>query len=179
MVIIVMGVAGSGKSTVGRLLAARLGWPFRDADDFHPPGNRAKMRRGIPLDDDDRRPWLEAIRTSISEAIGNQANAVYACSALKRAYRKILATDTDDVEFVYLKGSQQVIARRLTNRKGHFFDPALLQTQFDDLEEPCNALVVDIAPPPEAVVDSIIADLGLRQALSSNRPDATVRQRIN
>jgi gluconokinase len=160
MVIVLMGVAGSGKSTVGRLLAGSLGWPFRDADDFHPPRNREKMRRGIPLDDDDRRPWLEAIRASISRTVSRQANAVYSCSALKRAYRKMLAANTGDVKFVYLKGPKQLIAQRLTNRKGHFFDPALLQTQFDDLEEPCNALEVDIAATPETVAQSIIAGLG-------------------
>lgn len=161
MVIILMGVAGSGKTTVGRLLAAHLGWPFRDADDFHPARNQEKMRSGIALDDDDRRPWLEAIRATISLTVSRNANAVYACSALKRAYRKILATNGGEVKFVYLKGPQQLIARRVANRTGHFFDPALLQTQFEDLEEPCDATVVDITQPPEAVVESIIAALGL------------------
>jgi gluconokinase len=161
MVIILMGVAGSGKTTVGRLLAARLGWPFFDADDFHPPRNREKMQRGIPLDDNDRRPWLGAIRGSISQAIFRGANEIYACSALKREYRKILAIDNDEVKFVYLKGPQRLIAQSLANRTGHFFDPALLQTQFHDLEEPCDALEVDIASPPGAVAQSIVAALGL------------------
>lgn len=179
MVIILMGVAGSGKTTVGRLLAAHLGWPFRDADDFHPARNREKMRSGIALEDDDRRPWLEAIRASISVTVSRKANAVYACSALKRAYRKMLAINNGDVKFVYLKGPQQLIAKRVANRTGHFFDPALLQTQFEDLEEPCDALEVDIAQPPEAIAQSIIAALGLRQSrLRPAQSGLTERERM-
>jgi len=169
MVIVLMGVAGSGKTTVGRMLARRLGWPFRDADNFHPLRNREKMRRGIPLDDNDRRPWLQAIRASIIESINNKKNAVYACSALKQAYRQLLATDTNKVKFVYLKGPPELIAKRLANRKGHFFNPALLQTQFNDLEEPRNVLEVDISPQPDAIADSIIAALGLRQGAVSRQ----------
>jgi gluconokinase len=163
MVIVIMGVAGSGKSTVGGVLARRLGWPLRDADDFHPPGNREKMRRGIPLDDNDRRPWLEAVRASIIQSLSNKENAIYACSALKQAYRRLLAADADDVKFVYLKGPPGLIEERLANRKGHFFDPALLQTQFNDLEEPRGVLEVDILSPPEAIADSIIVALRLQQ----------------
>jgi len=162
MVIVLMGVAGSGKSTVGKTLACRLGWPFRDADDFHSAPNREKMLRGIPLDDNDRHPWLEAIRASIVRSLNDGENAVYACSALKHAYRQLLAADAEQVKFVYLKGSPQLIAQRLAGRQGHFFDPALLHTQFDDLEEPHGVLEVDISLPPKAIADSIIAALGLR-----------------
>ena len=164
-----MGVAGSGKTTVGRLLAARLQWPFRDADDFHPPRNREKMRRGIPLNDDDRRPWLDALRASLCHTTVGGTNAVYACSSLKRSYREELATDTGEVKFIYLNGAHQLIAERLIGRKGHFFNPALLQTQFDDLEEPTNALEVDVTPPPESIAESIITALGLGPATSGSR----------
>jgi gluconokinase len=162
MVILLMGVAGSGKSSVGEMLAHRLGWPFRDADDFHSVRNREKMQHGIPLDDNDRRPWLEAIRASIVQSLSAGENAIYACSALKQAYRQLLAADTEEVKFVYLKGPPGLITERLANRQGHFFDPALLRTQFDDLEEPHGVLEVDISLPPEAIADSIIAAMALR-----------------
>ena len=162
MVIILMGVAGSGKSSVGEALAHRLGWPFRDADDFHSARNREKMRCGVPLDDNDRRPWLEAIRASIVQSLSAGENAIYACSALKQAYRQLLAADAGEVKFVYLKGPPGLIAERLAKRQGHFFNPALLRTQFDDLEEPYGVLEADISLPPEAIADSIIAALGLR-----------------
>jgi gluconokinase len=179
MVVVLMGVAGSGKTTVGRELARRLAWPFRDADDFHPLRNREKMRRGIPLDDNDRRPWLEAIHASITQSVNTRQNAIYACSALKQAYRQLLATDLKQVKFVYLKGSPRLIAERLANRKRHFFDPALLQTQFKDLQEPHDVLEVDISPPPEIVADSIRAVLGLREgacALSQQNQSARSSQ---
>jgi gluconokinase len=164
MVIVLMGVAGSGKSTVGQLLARRLGWPFYDADDFHPAASRAKMHRGIPLDDNDRRPWLEAIRESIVQSLSSKENAIYACSALKHGYRQLLAADSDEVKFVYLKGPPQLIAERLADRKGHFFNPALLETQFNDFEEPRNAVKIDISSSPEAIANSIMRALGFAQA---------------
>jgi gluconokinase len=163
MVIVLMGVAGSGKSTVGQLLAEKVGWRFHDADDFHPPRNREKMRRGIPLDDNDRDPWLHAIRTSIVESLIRKQNAIYACSALKQVYRQFLKVN-EDVKFIYLKGPQALIADRLAKRKGHFFDRALLQTQFNDLEEPRDVFEVDISPPPNAIAELIIAGLRLRHA---------------
>jgi gluconokinase len=169
MVIILMGVAGSGKSLVGQVLARRLGWPFRDGDDFHPARNREKMRRGIPLDEDDRHPWLEAIRVSIVKTVRAKEDAVYACSALKYAYRQELAGDAAEVRFVYLKGPRGLIAERLANRRGHFFDPALLQTQFDDLEEPHGVLEAAISLPPEAIADYIIAALRLQHAVVSRQ----------
>jgi len=162
MVIVLMGVAGSGKTSVGQALARRLKWPFRDADDFHPAGNREKMQHGIPLDDDDRRPWLEAVRGSIVQFLDAKKSAIFACSALKQAYRQLLSGDSEDVSFVYLKGSPELIARRLAKRRSHFFDRALLQSQFDDLEEPRGVLEVDISLPPATIVDVIIAALGRR-----------------
>jgi gluconokinase len=169
MVIVLMGVAGSGKTSVGEVLAGRLGWPFHDADDFHSMRNREKMRRGIPLDDNDRRPWLDAIRASIVQSLGAKENAIYACSALKQAYRRLLAADAEEIKFVYLKGSPKLIAQRLANRHGHFFDPALLQTQFDDLEEPHGVLEFDVSLAPEAIADSIIQALDLRQGAASRQ----------
>jgi gluconokinase len=169
MVIVLMGVAGSGKSSVGEALARRLGWRFHDADDFHSTRNREKMRRGIPLDDNDRRPWLEAIRAAIVQSLAAGENAIYACSALKQAYRRLLAADATEVKFVYLKGSPGLIAERLAHRRRHFFDPALLQTQFDELEEPRGVLEVGISSTPEAIADSIIETLGLRQGAASRQ----------
>jgi len=166
MVVVLIGVAGSGKSTMGQVLVDRLGWPFRDADDFHPPRNREKMRRRIPLDDNDRGPWLEAIRASIVESLSSKQNAVYTCSALKQAYRQFLKVD-EEVKFVYLKGPRELIAERLASRTGHFFDPVLLRTQFDDLEEPRDVLEVDISSPPPAIADLIIARLSLRHGIIS------------
>jgi gluconokinase len=164
MVIILMGVAGSGKTTVGQLLARRLGWIFYDGDDFHPASNREKMKRGVPLDETDRRPWLLAIRQLIIDLLNANRNAVVACSALKRSYRQLLAGDGAEVKFVYLQGSPAEIAERLSNRRGHFFDPALLQSQFADLEEPDGALKVDISLRPEQIVDTIIAALAPPEA---------------
>jgi gluconokinase len=168
MVIVLMGVAGSGKTTVGKLLAQRLDWAFEDADDFHPPSNRAKMQRGVPLDENDRRPWLNAIRAAIIRYVNAGKNAIFACSALKQSYRELLAADAGDLKFIYLKGSPELIAARLAKRRGHFFNPALLRNQFDDLEEPHGAIVIDIAPPPETIAASIIAAL----ALSSPRAES-------
>lgn len=176
MVIVLMGVAGSGKTTIGKLLAERLGWPFRDADDFHSPQNLDKMRRGIALDDGDRRPWLEAIRASIIKSLSSNENAIYACSALKRGYRQILSPDPNRVKFVYLKGSSTLIGDRLAKRTGHFFDPALLPAQFKDLQEPTDALGVDISSSPASIADRIVASLGLSE-LIDQRLLGTAQQR--
>lgn len=175
MVIVLMGVAGSGKSSVGEALAHILGWPFRDADDFHPAYNRDKMRRGLPLDDNDRRPWLEAIRASIVQSLRRNESAIYACSALKQAYRRLLATDAQEVKFVYLKGPFGLIVERLAHRQGHFFNFVLLQSQFDDLEEPHDALQVDISSSSEVIADSIIEVLGLRHGGGSPPAAGTSR----
>jgi gluconokinase len=160
MIMIVMGVTGAGKTTVGRLLASELNWDFADADDFHPVVNVEKMRRGIALSDDDRGPWLERLRSAITRWIGEGKNVVLACSALKRSYRQQLAVGAE-VRFVYLKGSSQLIAERLRARAGHFAGEAILAGQFADLEEPQDAVKVEIGPAPEQIVRQIRERLGL------------------
>lgn len=155
-----MGVTGSGKTTVGSLLAQQLGWKFADADDFHPQSNVEKMRHGIPLNDDDRRPWLERLRAEIAKQDAEGRNLVLACSALKKEYREILRVGPT-VEFVYLKGSAELIAHRLEARHGHFADEKILAGQFADLEEPDSALVVDIGGTPEEIVSEIRGRLGV------------------
>jgi gluconokinase len=161
VVIIVTGVAGSGKTTIGRLLATSLGWEFHDADDLHPASNKDKMSRGIPLTDEDRWPWLRAVRDLVNQCLDNRKNAVIACSALKQEYRDLIVSGSKEVILVYLKGSEKLIARRLSLRKDHFFDKRLLQSQFDALEEPTDATIVDISATPEAVVEEIKAKLDL------------------
>ena len=158
-VVIVMGVAGAGKTTVGRLLAAQLGWEFRDADDLHPPANKSKLHSGIALTDVDRAPWLRAVRSLVESMLGSGARVVVACSALKQSYRDEIAADSALVKFVYLKGSEELLRARLAGRIGHFMNPALLQSQIDTLEEPRDAFVVDVALAPEAIVKEIRAKL--------------------
>jgi len=153
-----MGVTGSGKSTVGKLLAQQLGWKFFDGDDFHSPANIEKMRRGMPLNDDDRRPWLEAIRESIRQMVERSENAVIACSALKHSYRQMLRI-TGEVVFVYLKANIDIVRERLKNRTGHFMNPNLIQSQFDTLEESEQALRVDASLPPGEIVRRIRTQL--------------------
>jgi gluconokinase len=159
MVVIVMGVSGSGKSTIGQMLAESLGWEFHDGDDLHPAANKAKMRSGMALTDDDRAPWLLAIRNLISSIIAAGKNAVLACSALKQSYRDEIVVDPALVKIVFLKGSAELIASRINHRIGHFMNPALLQSQFDTLEEPRDAIVVDIDATPEEIVHAIRAKL--------------------
>jgi gluconokinase len=154
MIVIVMGVTGSGKTTVGRLLAQQLRWEFADADDFHPQANVEKIARGIPLDDEDRRPWLERLRIQITNWIANGQNGVLACSALKRTYRQELSVGPE-VRFVYLKGSPELIRQRLRLRRGHFADEKILAGQFADLEEPETAVTVDVSQTPEKIVAEI------------------------
>jgi gluconokinase len=157
-VMVVMGVSGSGKTTVGKLLAGRLGWQYAEADDFHSPANVAKMAAGHPLTDDDRWPWLRAIGAWIDAHIAKREPGVVTCSALKRKYRDILRRP--EVRIVYLQGSHELIAARLSARKGHFFKPDLLASQFADLEEPApdeDALVVSIDADPAVVVERIAA----------------------
>ena len=160
MIVIVMGVVGSGKTTVGRLLAEQLAWEFADADDFHPPSNVEKIRRGIALTDADREPWLQALREAITHWISKGRSVVLACSALKRSYRRELEVGPE-VHFVYLKGSADLIAERLRVRKGHFADDKILASQFADLEEPEGAVTVEIAAPPQQIVAEIRKKLGL------------------
>ncbi|MFB7865079.1 gluconokinase, GntK/IdnK-type [Streptomyces sp. NPDC056069] len=163
--LLVVGVAGSGKSTVGPLLAERLGWTYRDADAFHSEADRARMAAGHAMTDADRAPWLAAIAQWMDEAIAAGRNAVVTCSALKRAYRDILLTGRPDVLLVYLHGSPELLRSRLAGRHGHFFPSALLQSQLADLEEPApdeHALVVEIDQPPEAVATAVLSLMGPR-----------------
>jgi gluconokinase len=159
MVIIVMGVSGSGKTTIARALADALHWSFSDADDFHNPENVQKMRSGIALTDEDREPWLHAIRAAIEEWKCHEFGHVLACSALKDSYREILGRNDPDVKFVYLQGDFDLISRRLKGRKSHFFNAALLRSQFDTLEIPKDALVVDISRTPQEIVQTIIGEI--------------------
>jgi gluconokinase len=159
MVIIVMGVSGSGKTMVGKELAAVLNFAFSDADEFHSEVNVAKMSKGIALSDSDRLPWLLSMRAAIEEWQGDERGHILACSALKASYRKILTSTDSKVALVYLKGSFELIKQRLSERKGHFFNPDLLRSQFAALEEPQHAIVVDISLNPREIVDVVLAAL--------------------
>lgn len=161
-VIVIMGVSGSGKTAVGQALAQRLKCPFFDGDDFHPPENVAKMARGIPLDDGDRRPWLKALHDLIDGQLSQNKQAVLACSALKKEYRRILSGGNPGLVFVFLKGDYDLIWRRLSAREDHYMKAGLLQSQFDELEEPSpgEAFSVDINRPPDEIVDIIMEYLG-------------------
>jgi gluconokinase len=150
-----MGVAGAGKTTIGRLLAQILAWPFLEGDDFHSASNLEKMKLGIPLSDRDRLPWLQSIRRKVDELIRQNQPAVIACSALKKTYRRILSDDSDSVRFVYLRGDYKVINNRLKERRGHFMKPDMLASQFETLEEPEEALEVDASQPPEKIIRQI------------------------
>jgi gluconokinase len=159
MIVILMGVAGSGKTTVGRLLASALGWRFYEGDDFHPRANIDKMQRSVPLTDDDRWPWLQALRQVIDACQAQGTSAVMACSALKQTYRDYLMHGCDEVKLVYLKGSYDLLSQRLAQRRGHFMPAGLLTSQFATLEEPQQGLSVDVSTAPEVLVAAI------RQAL--------------
>lgn len=156
MVLVLMGVSGSGKTTVGKGLAAELGWTFVEADDFHPTANVEKMRNGIALNDDDRRPWLRMLRKRVDAACTDGENVVMACSALKQDHRDELEGGSPGcVRFVYLTGSEELIRRRLEEREGHFMDPALIHSQFEALEPPIGAIWVDVAPAPAVIAANI------------------------
>lgn len=161
MIVVLMGVSGTGKTTVGKVLARRLGWKFYDADDYHPAANVAKMHQGVPLTDEDRKPWLEILARLIDDARGRGENIVLACSALKHSYQEYLQHHHPDVKYVYLTGDPTVIRQRLAGRTGHFFDPSLLSSQLATLEPPEDAVEVDIAPPPEDIAAEIQRRLGL------------------
>jgi gluconokinase len=160
MIVIVMGTTGSGKTTIGSLLAKGMGWEFVDADDFHPPSNVEKMRHGIPLTDADREPWLKALHDKIVEWTAEKHSVVLACSALKQSYRDELRASSD-VKFVYLKGSYQLFSERVLARRGHFAKQDLLASQFATLEEPTDAITVDAAPSPEQIVSEVRWKLGM------------------
>jgi gluconokinase len=179
-VLVVMGVSGSGKSTIAAMLAHRLNWIFEEGDWFHPPSNIEKMHRGEPLTDEDRWPWLEGIAAWIDATRHAGNHGTVACSALKRAYRDILIGERRDVRIVYLKGGRDLIARRLAARNGHFMPPALLDSQFATLEEPQpdeHPIVVPIAAHPREVVEQIVKKLG-KGAAASVRGSAAVGQVI-
>ncbi|MBE9048729.1 gluconokinase [Pleurocapsales cyanobacterium LEGE 10410] len=160
MFYVIMGVSGTGKSTIGKLLSDRTGWAFYDADDFHPPSNINKMNRGIPLTDRDRLPWLDRLKQLIAASLKNNQPGILACSALKSSYRQILRGDRSDVVFVYLRGDYDCIQARVKQRQGHFMKSDLLRSQFDTLEEPQDALIVDVSQTPEKIVDQILSQVG-------------------
>jgi len=163
VIVIIFGVSGAGKTTVGELLARELGWHFLEADDFHPEVNIEKMRSGHPLTDEDRAPWLERLRDQIKRSLTAGERTVLACSALKRKYRQRLRVD-GEVKLVFLRGSYALISEQLSHRRGHFFDPALLQSQFDDLEEPKpdeSALTIELGRTPHELVKEIKEELRL------------------
>ncbi|NET34717.1 MAG: gluconokinase [Cyanothece sp. SIO1E1] len=160
MIVLVMGVSGSGKSTIGQQLAAALNWQFEDADDFHPQANIEKMSRGIPLEDSDRIPWLQTLSALIDHWLKADKNAVLACSALKSTYRQFLWQAPAQMQLVYLKGSFQLLQARLQQRQ-HFMTAALLQSQLDTLEEPEDGIQIDISAPPDLIVQQIREQLGI------------------
>jgi gluconokinase len=155
VILVVMGVSGSGKSTVGELLAKRLGWPFLDADEYHPPANVAKMKAGTPLTDEDRWPWLEKLNRLLKE----KPDAVLACSALKQVYRERLTAGLSASKIVFLKGDKKLIQARLATRQHKYMPASLLDSQFATLEPPAEAIAVDIAQDPGACVEAIVARL--------------------
>jgi gluconokinase len=164
--IIIFGVSGAGKTTIGKLLVRELGWRFIEADDFHPAANIEKMRSGHPLTDEDRWPWLDCLRKQIEQLLSPGENAVLACSALKRAYRDRLRV-SDEVKFVFLRGDYALVEKQLRSRRGHFMNAALLQSQFDDLEEPQpdeNILTIELGQTPEEIVARIEAKLNLTRS---------------
>jgi gluconokinase len=160
MIVLVMGVAGVGKTTIGEALARALGWRFIDADDYHPPANVAKMKAGIPLEDADRWPWLAHLNRLLKE----EENAVLACSALKESYRQRLAQGIADFTVVYLYGSAELIRSRMEQRSHPFMSAALLKSQFAALEPPADAIAIDVAATPEASVAAIVGRLQARSA---------------
>ena len=167
LAIVLMGVSGCGKSTVGAELARALSWPFRDADSFHPPANIDKMSRGVPLTDADRRPWLDAIASWIDERRADRVPGIVSCSALKRIYRERIVGARSGVRLVYLRGSRELIAARLAGRAHHFMPAALLASQFEALEEPQpdeRPVIVAIEETPARIAATIVAELGCTAA---------------
>ena len=156
MVIVIMGVSGSGKSTVGLALSKRLGWPFFDGDDYHSRGNIEKMSKGIPLDDEDRIPWLAMLNDLISANIHAEQSMVLSSSALKRAYRDHLRQGNSSVRFVYLKGDYQILSQRLADRQNHYMKAEMLKSQFEILEEPVEAITLDVEADIDSMIDTII-----------------------
>jgi gluconokinase len=160
MFLIVMGVSGCGKTTIGKLLAEKLGWPFYDGDDFHTPANVARMSQGIPLDDEDRADWMAELADLIRDSMQNGQSGVLACSALKQCYRDQLCLDPVQVKFIYLKGNYELIHSRMQSRPGHYMKPDMLDSQFTTLEEPGDAITVEISQSPEEIAALAIHRLG-------------------
>jgi gluconokinase len=161
VVIIMMGVSGSGKTTTGRTLAENLGWPFYEGDDFHPEANVEKMTRGIALTDTDRKEWLDRLSHLLAELERQRKSAVVSCSALKESYRQRLSKAGENLRFVFLKGDYELLEKRLRERKGHYMGAGLLRSQFQTLEEPKEAIVVNVASDPQAIVAAVKRGLGL------------------
>jgi carbohydrate kinase (thermoresistant glucokinase family) len=161
MILVLMGVSGSGKTTVGLVLARELGWPYFDADDYHPAANVEKMRAGTPLDDTDRRPWLDRLNELLREHQARGQSVILGCSALKQVYRDRLASGLDRLHWVHLQGSFELIQSRLQARKGHYMPATLLQSQFATLEAPTDALTLDIDATPEVLARRVVDALGL------------------
>jgi gluconokinase len=154
--VIVMGVSASGKTSAGKKLAGRLGWDFFDGDDYHSPGNVAKMAAGVPLTDEDRAPWLARLHDLLAGSLRAGRHPVLACSALKQRYRDVLLAGIPGVRVVYLKGSYELIRPRIQNRADHYMKPEMLRSQFDALEEPADAWIADVEWPPEKIVEYIL-----------------------
>jgi gluconokinase len=165
MIIVLMGVSGVGKTTIGKLLAQRLGVPFFDGDDFHSPANIAKMQRGEPLTDGDRAPWIKSLQHFIESLLNQQRGGVIACSALRATYRQQLSGGSDAVRFVLLTGSYELIRQRLNQRQGHFMTAALLTSQFEALETPTDSLIIDVEQDPDAIVQAIVTNLKITSEL--------------
>ena len=161
MLIIITGVSGVGKTTIGKLLSENMGWTFYEGDDYHTDVNLAKMRNGTPLTDDDRWPWLNALRTKISEIMLHEKDAVLSCSALKESYRMRLGSGLKDIVFVYLRGDYQLVRNRISARVGHFMSADLLVSQYSDLEEPQNGIIVDAALEPMEIINYLKRALSL------------------
>lgn len=159
MIIILMGVSGAGKTTVGKLLATSLDWQFSDADDFHSLENVEKMRRRSPLTEADRVPWLQVLQTALKQWLQENKNVVLACSALKDSYRQFLLIDRDRIQLVYLKGSYQLIQKRLQERPNHYMSEQLLESQFNTLEAPLDALIIEVTQSPQMIVQIIRSTL--------------------
>ncbi len=161
MVLILIGPMGCGKSTIGKMVAEKLGWSFYDGDDFHPRENVEKMRAGAPLTDEDRKTWLDILHEHIQRWLAEDRNAILACSALKQAYRDTLGADQDTVKTVYLKGSYELLRKRLEDRIHPYMNKDLLKSQLEAMEEPEDGLTVDISQTPESIVDTIVKQLDL------------------
>ena len=157
--LIVMGVSGCGKTSVGKSLAEQLGWDFYDADDFHPPINVQKMAKGIPLNDSDRAPWLASLHDLISSSLKTNKHGVLACSALKERYRQQLMKDNEEVQLVYLKGSYDLVWSRMSTRKDHYMKPEMLRSQFEVLEEPVSALTFDVSTAVNEIVSKVLEQM--------------------